>query len=204
MSKLLLPAALVLLAALAAPVMAGPAVGGVSRIEGSGTGEIEGKEEALAAASTIFLDEIVSTAAAARVEITFEDTTLLTLGENASVTIDSFVYDPGKASSVTFVVTGAMRFVSAAARPEGAEISFVTPVATIGVRGTDFWFGPIDGAFGVLLVDGAVVVSNPQGEAVLDEPGEGTMIADPGSPPGPVVQWPQQKVDRALAAVAFQ
>ena len=76
-------------------------------------------------------------------------------------------------------------------------------MAEIGIRGTDFWTGPIDGQFGVLLLDGAVTVSNPAGVVVLDQPGEGTNIAGPDSAPGPVTQWPQQKVDRALAAVAF-
>ena len=189
--------------ALAGPAFAGPAVGGVSRVEGAATGEIDGASEALKDASTIFLDEIVSTKAAARLEITFEDTTQLTLGESATLTIDSFVYEGGETRRIAFAVTGAMRFVSSLRKADDIEISVTTPVATIGVRGTDFWAGPIDGAFGVLLLGGEVVVSNPAGEAVLDEPGEGVNIAGPGEAPGAVTQWPQQKVDRTLAAVAF-
>jgi hypothetical protein len=80
----------------------------------------------------------------------------------------------------------------------------VTPVATVGVRGTDFWAGPIDNqALGVLLVEGAVSVSNRAGSQVLDQRGQGTNIATARSPPGPVTFWPQDKVNRALAAVAF-
>ena len=196
-------AALALLAALAAPAEAGPAIGGVSRVAGGATGTIDGATETLENAATIFLDEIVATEAAARLEITFEDATQLTLGERAQVRIDRFVYDGGQTRRMTIAATGALRFVSSLQKASGAEISVRTPVATIGIRGTDFWAGPIDGAFGVLLVEGEVVVSNAAGEAVLDEPGEGVNIAGPDAAPGNVTQWPQEKVGRALAAVAF-
>jgi hypothetical protein len=80
-----------------------------------------------------------------------------------------------------------------------------TPVATIGIRGTDFWGGPIDEqALGVFLIEGAVSVSNAAGEAILDQPGQGTNIGAPGAAPGPVTIWPQDKVDRAFATVTFQ
>jgi hypothetical protein len=195
--------AFALLAALAAPAEAGPAIGGVSRVAGGATGTIDGATEALENAATIFLDEIVATEPAARLEITFEDATQLTLGERAQVRIDRFVYDGGQTRRITIAATGALRFVSSLQKSSNAEISVRTPVATIGIRGTDFWAGPIDGAFGVLLVEGEVVVSNAAGEAVLDEPGEGVNIAGPGAAPGNVTQWPEDKVGRALAAVAF-
>jgi hypothetical protein len=197
------PTAALAITVLATPAYGGPAVGGVSRVAGTATGEIDGTSERLKDRSTIFLDEIVATEPAARLEITFEDATGLTLGENAKVRIDRFVYAGGRTSRISIAVTGAMRFVTSLAKAEGAEIIVRTPVATIGVRGTDFWAGPIDGAFGVLLVEGEVLVSNPAGEALLDEPGEGVNIAGPDAAPGAVTQWPQQKVDRALAAVAF-
>jgi hypothetical protein len=95
-----------------------------------------------------------------------------------------------------------LRFVSGLTG-QSPDISIRTPVATIGVRGTDFWAGPIDGALGVLLIEGEVSVTNIAGEAVLDAPGEGTNVAGPDVAPGPVTQWPQEKVERALAATAF-
>ena len=64
---------------------------------------------------------------------------------------------------------------------------------------------PIDNlALGVLLIDGAVRVSNAAGERILSRPGQGTNIATSGAARGPVTLWPQDKVDRALAAAAFQ
>ncbi len=152
----------------------------------------------------IEFEQIVSTEADARLELGFIDQTTLTLGENARLRIDRFVYAPQTTrTSIRLAAVGALRFVSGA-RSGGSDVSVVTPVATIGIRGTDFWAGPIDGAYGVLLLDGAVDVANAAGSATLDEPGEGVNIAGPGAPPGTVTQWPQDKVSRALAAVAFQ
>ena len=191
---------LVVLVASCAPAFAAAGVGTVSRAVGLCTGTLNGQSEALAPAAAIFPQHRLSTGAAARLEITFDDATLLTLGENAKLTVSRFVYDPGRSRALLTVV-GAMRFI--AARRAGAEITVQTPVASIGVRGTDFWSGPIDGQYGVLLLDGEIVVASPAGTVVLDEPGEGVSFAAPGAPPGAVTLWPQDKVQRALAAVTF-
>jgi hypothetical protein len=78
-------------------------------------------------------------------------------------------------------------------------------VAVIGVRGTDFWGGPIDDqTLGVFLIEGVVSVSNPAGQQILNQSGQGTNISSPGAAPGAVTLWPPDKVDRATATVAFQ
>jgi hypothetical protein len=80
-----------------------------------------------------------------------------------------------------------------------------TPFATVGIRGTEFWGGPIDDqALGVFLIDGIVSVSNAAGQQILNRPGQGTNIATPGMAPGPVTFWPQDKVNRAIATVTFR
>ena len=56
----------------------------------------------------------------------------------------------------------------------------------------------------MFLVTGVVSVSNAAGEQILSRPGQGTNIATPGSAPGPVTFWPQDKVDRAVATVTFR
>ena len=182
---------------------AGDQAGEVSHAKGSATGTIDGAKHPLDLGASIFLDEVLATGAAARLEVTFLDTTKLTLGEKAQVRVDKFVYSGKRTQVLKLAAAGALRFISSGNKPSGAEVSVRTPVVEIGVRGTDFWTGPIDGQFGVLLLKGAVSVSNSAGAVVLDQPGQGTNIAGPGAAPGPVTQWPQQKVDRALAAVAF-
>jgi hypothetical protein len=213
--------ALIVASALLAPAAAHAAavVGAVSRIDGPCTGVSEGTTRTLADKMPIHLDEAVSTGAGARLEITFEDGTKVTIGEKAKVTIDTFVYRPsGAGNKLRFSAAGPFRFISGKlGKTAGATASVVTPVATIGIRGTDFWGGPIDGQFGVFLFEGAVAVATTTGETVLDNAGEGVnLIVTPpprGRPAGSTAQavsrstvsmWSNAKINRALATVTFQ
>jgi hypothetical protein len=179
-------------------------VGEVAKAQGICRGTTAEDTRKLVPGSSVSFGDVLATEGGARLEIGFLDATTLTLGENAKLRIDRFVYAPRTTrTSVRLAAVGAFRFVSGT-RGGDSDVAIVTPVATIGVRGTDFWAGPIDGAYGVLLLEGAVDVANGAGSATLDEPGEGVNIAGPGAAPGAVTQWPQDKVSRALSAVAFQ
>jgi len=56
------------------------------------------------------------------------------------------------------------------------KIAVSTPVADAGIRGTEFWAGPLE-KYGVLLLEGEVRVSNQAGSVVLAKSGQGTDIA---------------------------
>jgi len=183
------------------------AIGAVSRIQGEANGTRGGATRALGLNAPVFLNEIVSTGDGARLEVTFADDTRVTVGEKAKLTLDTFVFDPAAGNgTIKFGVTGALRFVSGKlTKLASSDVSVTTGVATLGIRGTEFWGGPIDDqALGVFLVTGVVSVSNAAGEQILSRPGQGTNIATPGSAPGPVTFWPQDKVDRAVATVTFR
>jgi hypothetical protein len=183
------------------------AIGAVSRIQGEANGTYDGATKALQLESRVFFNEIVSTGEAARVEVTFTDGTQLTLGERARLTLDTYAFNPTAGSgAIRFGVVGAFRFLSGqVVKLANSAVSVTTPSATIGIRGTEFWGGPIDDqVLGVFLIQGAVSVSNAAGEQILSQPGQGTNIATPGAAPGPVTFWPQDKVDRAIATVTFQ
>jgi len=183
------------------------AIGAVSRIQGEANGTRGGATRALGLNAPVFLNEIVSTGDGARLEVTFADDTRVTVGEKAKLTLDTFVFDPAAGNgAIKFGVTGALRFVSGKlTKLASSDVSVTTGVATLGIRGTEFWGGPIDDqALGVFLVTGVVSVSNAAGEQILSRPGQGTNIATPGSAPGPVTFWPKDKVDRAVATVTFR
>jgi hypothetical protein len=183
------------------------AIGSVTRIQGDAHWRAGNRDAPLFAGAPVFTNQRVVTGAAARLELTFDDGTRLTLGENAQMTLDTFVYDPGEgAGRLKAAVKGAFRFVSGeVSRQPEAQVAVATPLATIGIRGTTFWGGPIDDqALGVFLSEGMITVTNAAGTQTLDQPGQGTNIASPGEAPGNVTIWPQDKVDRALATVAFQ
>jgi len=209
MPRTLFAAALALVLAVATDVTASAqeAIGAVSRIQGEASTMRGSATEALALDSAVFLNDVVTTGAAARLEVAFVDGTKLTLGAKTRLTLDRFIYAPGSGvGSLRFGVVGAFRFVSGRiTKLANANAVIVTPTATAGIRGTDFWGGPIDDqALGMVLFEGAIVVSNAAGQQVLETPGQGTNIAQPGDAPGPVTFWPQDKVDRAVATVTFQ
>jgi len=114
----------------------------------------------------VHMDDQIRTGPKARLEVTFRDQTLLTLGENATVAIDRYVYNPGQGTGEMAVkaTRGAMRFITGkiGKMPEH-NVTVVTPQAALAVRGTDFWVGPIDGQYGVLLLKGKVRVSSDTG-----------------------------------------
>lgn len=87
------------------------------------------------------LNDEVRTAAASQLQILLLDRTVFTVGANARVAVDRFVYDPARSSRSTgvSVARGAFRFMSGRnlGRPSGPA-TVRTPVATIGVRGTIF------------------------------------------------------------------
>jgi hypothetical protein len=199
--------AVTLLSGFAGQAAGQEAIGAVSRIRGEASAMRGGATQALGLNASIFLNEVVSTGETARLEVTFTDNTRLTLGEKAKLTLDRYVFNPAAGSgTIKFGVAGAFRFVSGQmSKLASSEISVTTPVAIIGIRGTEFWGGPIDDqALGVFLIEGAVSVSNAAGEQILSQPGQGTNIATPGAAPGPVTFWPPDKVNRAIATVTFQ
>jgi len=183
------------------------AIGTVSRIQGEASGTRGGATRALGLNSSVFRNETVVTAETARLEVTLTDNTRLTLGEKAKLTLDTYVFDSAaRRGTIKFGLIGAFRFVSGqVSKLASADASVTTPVAVVGIRGTEFWGGPIDDqVLGVFLIEGAVGVSNAAGQQILNQPGQGTNIAAPGVAPGAVTFWAADKVSRAIATVTFR
>lgn len=200
----LLAAFAVLLPAFAAS--AAEQVGKVSRMQGTAMRTTEGRTSDLSVEAPVHLLDVVTTGADARLQLTFADGTLLTVGERSRLTIDAFVYAPaGGTNRLALSVAGPFRFVSGT-MPKGAgtEMSVNTPAATIGVRGTDFWGGPSQGTFGVFLFEGTITVTNSAGQAIMSASGSGVEVGGAAQAPGPVTQWAQTRVDDAVATVTFR
>ena len=195
---------LALLVGLSGEAFAAERVGQILRIKGSCEVESEGQRRPLQTASPVHLLDVVKTGANARLVVELDDGTVLTLGENAELKIDEFVFNkPGIADRLKLFAGGAFRFTTGRlVKTDDSIIEIRTRVPALGLRGTDFWAGPLDGNYSVLVFDGALDVSNNGQSVILDEAGEGTNIADGGSP-GPVTRWPQEKVQRALDTVRF-
>jgi ferric-dicitrate binding protein FerR (iron transport regulator) len=159
----------------------------------------------------VHMKDELRTGAGARLQVTFRDNTVLTLGENARLVIDRYVYDPGSGVGETVLqaAAGAFRFATGRmGNLKDKNISVVTPVAQIGVRGTEFWGGPIDGRYGVFLIAGEITVTTQGGSIALSGSGQGTDLPSPDlpaplDPPGVASPWPAEKVARAVDSVAL-
>jgi len=133
-------------------------VGVVSKVAGSAQ---IGAATAVVSAP-VHMNDRLRTGANARLQVTFRDDSALTLGENANVVIDRFVFDPNKSSAnvVLSATQGALRFAGGRIEQmRQKNIVVNTPNAALAVRGTHFWAGPIKGKYGVLLLKGKVRVS---------------------------------------------
>ena len=196
-----------MLAPLAAFATDEPApVGFVDKVENEAK-VVSGDSGATAIIGTpVHMKDELRTGAEGRLQVTFRDNTVLTLGEKASVVIDRYVYAPDRdvGETVLQATKGAFRFASGRIKGlKQSNIAVSTPVADIGVRGTEFWGGPMDQKYGVLLLEGEVTVSNQAGSATLSTPGQGTDIPSPLDAPGPVQAWSADKIAGAVASVAL-
>ena len=176
-------------------------VGAGTRVQGRAVAERGAQVLTLNAEAPVIRDDRLVTGEAARLEVLLQGDTTLTLGENGALVLDDLIVTPAE-STLRIRVTGAFRLASGLL-PNGARTEIITPLATIGIRGTDVWGGPIDGAFGVFLIDGAVEITTQAGSVILDRPGTGTTVRAANAVPSDPVVWPGDKVDRAIAAICF-
>jgi hypothetical protein len=135
--------------------------------------------QAAVSGSPVNMNDRLRTGPDGRLQVTFRDNSVLTLGEKANVVVDRYVYDPAKSKGEILLnaTQGAFRFAGGKLKQMNEKkITVATPVAALAVRGTEFWAGPIDGQYGVLLLHGKVDVSNRAGAVRLSSPGIGTDI----------------------------
>jgi hypothetical protein len=114
------------------------------------------------------------------------DRTNLTVAPTTEIRLDKFVYDPGGASGNVVVIAtlGAFRFITGVQPHENYEIK--TPVATLGVRGTEFIaLVQRDGA-AIQLNAGEVIVTTISGNvAPMNVPQTVLTVDSQGNTQGP-------------------
>jgi ferric-dicitrate binding protein FerR (iron transport regulator) len=152
----------------------------------------------------LLLHDIAETREASRLELLLGEATHIKLGPMASFEVDSFVRGHTAKSHLD-------RGAVLVDHGPGSEPEFEveTPYALIGARGTKFWMGPTNGAFGILALSGQVEVS-AAGKKVLVAAGMATEVATPAtrmmSPqanraPSPPTIWDKERIRAALSMV---
>jgi|GEM_PF-1178185 hypothetical protein len=106
----------------------------------------------------ILFNERITTEATGQTQILFVDESTLSIGPNANMVIDQFVFDPntGAGKLAASLTRGVFRFVGGKLSKQENAVSFRTPAATIGIRG------------GAFLVRVRECVNAPAGCNVLD------------------------------------
>jgi hypothetical protein len=173
-----------LMMATSVSVWAAPTVGTAAAVQGNVYVLTEGAQRKAQVRSSIQLNDEVQTKDDSALQILLLDQTTFTVGQNCSMIIDEFVYDPDAPSGSLSarVLTGAFRYMSgqiAKANPQQANLR--TPSASIGIRGT--MLEGIVGADAVTLAQEAgldVSGASPDGASItlLRGPGMGANTLD--------------------------
>jgi hypothetical protein len=151
--------------------------------------------------------DTLSTAADSRLLVVFTDGTRLTLGERAEAFIEYFVYNPIKKKGAAFVeiVKGAFRFTSGRIRElSDKRVEVRAGSLTFAADGSDFWGGPMDDAYAFFLLSGRLEVRNDAGMVILQKKRLGSIVAKPGFPPDVPEHWNKERVNQAVATIAFK
>jgi ferric-dicitrate binding protein FerR (iron transport regulator) len=171
--------------------------GSVTSVSGQAIGRLGPVERPLVDGGPVFLGDTLRTGADARLSARLGTETELSLGAQCRLRIDKFLVDRGGKLTLT---RGAMLFE----RPDdglSGPLEVVTPFGLIAARGTKFFAGPSEGAFGVYVDHGVVVVRTRAGVVQLGE-GLGTRITDINAPPTAAKAWSRAAVASALASVS--
>lgn len=136
----------------------------------------------------VALADQVFTGQRSQLQVMLLDRSVFTVGANARLTIDRYIYDPnGGRSFSASVAKGAFRFMSG--RPDrGGGSSIKSPVATIGIRGTI-----VDGVVGQEAIDIA------SGETGIGRNGDG----DPETATLVILRGPGQRTQGGLTVGAL-
>jgi len=113
-------------------------IGEATQAKNEVTGQLGSVAQPISVGTNVSSDETVRTGISSSTDLRFLDTSTLNIGAESVVVLDRHIFDPNQGSVDTLVnmSKGALRFVGAGARTRNATIS--TPVATIGIRGTEF------------------------------------------------------------------
>jgi len=212
--------ALVAAACGAAPMLVVPAL--AAEEQAGVTAAVRGRIEIATVAGAVgrlarsgepnFLGNSVRSGPDSGLQILLLDQTTFTIGPDSELVIDTFVYDPAKASGklTASIVKGVFRFVTgkvAESNPENMTVKL--PVGTIGIRGTMALgrvqpqdagaplrqevalLGPGRDRDGRNRV-GALVLAAGGGEVTLDRSGFGSTFA--GGAWGEPVHWPPERL----------
>ena len=170
-------------------------IGKVDIIKGHATvTHADGTTSKLTLGEQVFQGDTVETSGDAAIGLLFVDNTTFAMTSDAKMVLDEMVYDAGtQEGSMSFTVAkGVFSFVSGQiAKSQPDAMSLKTPVATIGIRGTDGAINLPNGTSLTVVIKpdvgggiGEITVTNAAGVVVLNQPFQGSQISSFNATPG--------------------
>lgn len=139
----------------------------VASLQGNVTMQMgSGPEQRLRAGDTVTPGAVVSTGQASNAVLRFDDGQIVALKSLSRFSVESYQYDakkPGAGQIIMSLFSGGMRAITGlVGNSNRSAFALKTPVATIGIRGTDFFAAlsqglyahPASGAIGVTTTKG--------------------------------------------------
>lgn len=148
-----------------------------------------GADRVLLVGTDVHADEVITTKADDRAHLVFLDGTTLTIGPNAQLKIDKFVYDPAiqKGELAVNVTKGVFRLIGGRIS-KTAAITVTTPSATMGIRGGIMVFGVQASATTSVLVYGNSLTVTANGVTqTITVPGLSVTTPTGGTPGAPTI-----------------
>lgn len=173
--------AIVFAHSIATPATAQQAIGSIIELAPDAYGTPPGGQATiLDLGGNVVSDQLLQTLAQAATRVRFLDDTDLRIGERSMIVLDRLIYDPdqGTGELVIGIAVGAIRFISGDMPSE--QVVIETPVALIGIRGTDFVVVvEQSGRTTVSVLEGVVIVA-PFGGQPVDAGAGQRVVVEPG------------------------
>lgn len=158
--------------------------GYVQEVQGSVTGQVgAGQARSVSKGQTLPNNATVTTGPGSYAVLKFEDGTAVLLKENTSFQVQTYSYNsraPETSSAIFNLVRGGMRMVTGllASRNRDA-VKVGSPLATIGIRGTEFVAELVNPYF-IQVINGTITVTNSAGAMVFNA-GQAAVVANPST-----------------------
>lgn len=196
-----------------APHLAGaadaPVAGAVSHLQGAAFANHRDSSDNLYKGRPVLVGDHIVTGHNSRVLLKMVDGAVLTLGADTEFVISAYHYSKkAKQGSATLeLISGVFRAVTGAiGKLKERDFRVKTSVATIGIRGTDFWGGyHFSKSLDVALLDGkGIYVENAAGRVEVTAIGDGTTIDSANEPPSAPKRWGDKKLNAARQSVSLK
>lgn len=180
--------------------------GTVTKLKASAIAVQDALARPLMVGSPVYVGDVISTGTDARIEIRMIDDGVLTLGERTVFVVIDYVFKGSQGNAALRLLSGAARVVTGGiGKLDNRPFMVLTELATVGIRGTDFFVGFIHEELHVGLLDGAgVYVENPAGRVEITEIGDGTKVTSTGTAPTKPAPWAKSMLEMTSEAVSFE